>query len=155
MVQERVPEQEAVVDPDQIENYIHLSEKLMGYVLNLSSFLTNILDSGPGRYVYNYADKPDMTMEELVRIASEALGNGPGIRWRIPYPIGLLGGYAFDLLARITGKTYPISSIRIKKFVADTRVSAKRIRETGFSAPYSLAEGLNRMIASEFASPRD
>jgi len=131
------------------------NEKSMGYVLNLSSFLTEILESAPGRHVYNYADKPDMTMGEFVGFASEALGNGPGIKWRIPYPIGLLSGYAFDLLARITGKTYPISSIRIKKFAADTKVSAKRIQETGFSAPYSLAEGLNRMISSEFASPRD
>ncbi len=131
------------------------NEKSMGYVLNLTSFLTEILEGGPGRHVYNYADKPDMTMEELVGFASEALGNGPGIKWRIPYTIGLLSGYAFDLLARITGKTYPISSIRIKKFAADTKVSAKRIQETGFSAPYSLAEGLNRMISSEFASPRD
>jgi hypothetical protein len=57
-----------------------------------------------------------------------------------------LGGYAFDFLSRITGKTYPISSIRIKKFVANTKVSADRIRQTGFVAPYSLAEGLNRMI---------
>ena len=126
------------------------NKKSMGYVLNLSSFLTKILKSGPGRHVYNYADKPDMTVEELVRIASEALGNGPGIKWKIPYPIGLLGGYAFDLLARITGKTYPISSIRIKKFVAHTKVAADRLRETGFVAPYSLAEGLERMIASEF-----
>ena len=94
-------------------------------------------------------------MEELVRIASEALGNGPGIKWRIPYAIGLLGGYAFDILARITGKTYPISSIRIKKFAANTKVSAKRIQETGFSAPYSLAEGLNRMISSEFLHDSD
>jgi len=131
------------------------NEKSMRYVLNLSSFLTNILEGGPGRYVYNYADKPDMTIEQLARIAFEALGNGPGIKWRIPYAIGLLGGYAFDFLSRITGKTYPISSIRIKKFAANTKVSAKRIRQTGFSPPYSLAEGLNRMISSEFLQNSD
>jgi nucleoside-diphosphate-sugar epimerase len=131
------------------------NEKSMGYVLNLSGFLTKILESGPGGHVYNYADKPDMTMEELVGIASEALGNGPEIKWKIPYSIGLLGGYAFDILARITGKTYPISSIRIKKFVSDTKVAADRLRETGFVAPYSLAEGLERMIASEFLQESD
>ena len=131
------------------------NEKSMGYVLNLSSFLTKILESGPGRHVYNYADKPDMTMEELVTIASKALGNGLGIKWRIPYTLGLFGGYAFDLLARVTRKTYSISSIRVKKFGADTRVSADRLRKTGFVAPYSLVEGLNRMIASEFLHHRD
>jgi ubiquinone/menaquinone biosynthesis C-methylase UbiE len=32
MPRERIPEQEAIVDSNQIEEYIHLSEKLMGYV---------------------------------------------------------------------------------------------------------------------------
>jgi len=91
-----------------------------------------------------------MTVGELVKTALNALGRRPEIKWRIPYLLGLFGGYAFDVLARITGKTYPISSIRIKKFVADTKVSADRVRETGFRPPYSLAEGLQRMIASEF-----
>ena len=131
------------------------NEKSMGYVLNLSGFLTNILESVPGRYVYNYADKPDMSTEQLVRTALRALGKEPEIKFRIPYMIGLFGGYAYDLLSRITGKTYPISSIRIIKFVADTKVSAKRLQETGFTAPYSLTEGLERMIASEFLQEPD
>ncbi|MBW2647974.1 MAG: hypothetical protein JRE23_17735 [Deltaproteobacteria bacterium] len=116
----------------------------------MSQFLIGLLQSEPGTHVYNYADKPDMTVGELVKTALNALGRRPEIKWRIPYLLGLFGGYAFDVLARITGKTYPISSIRIKKFVADTKVSADRVRETGFRPPYSLAEGLQRMIASEF-----
>mgnify|MGYP005620153475 CR=1 FL=1 len=115
-------------------------------------FLIGLLQAEPGAHVYNYADKPDMTVGELVKTALKALGKKPVVRWRIPYVIGLLGGYAFDFLARITGKTYPVSSIRIMKFAADTKVSADRVRETGFSPPYSLAEGLQRMISSEFCS---
>ena len=126
------------------------NEKSMGYILNVSRFLANLLDSGPGRHIYNYADKPDMTAEKLVRTALKALGRNPEIKLRIPYKFGLLGGYVFDLLSRITGKTYPISSIRIKKFAANTKVAAERLQETGFVAPYSLTEGLNRMISSEF-----
>ena len=131
------------------------NEKSMAYVLNISSFLAKLLEIGPGRHVYNYADKPDMTVEELVVTALKALGKEPRVKWRIPYAIGLLGGYAFDLVAGITGKTYPISSIRIKKFAAGTKVSAERLRKTGFSPPYSLADGLNRMIASEFLQNSD
>ena len=131
------------------------NEKSMAYVLNISSFLAKLLEIGPGRHVYNYADKPDMTVEELVVTALKALGKEPKTKWRIPYAIGLFGGYTFDLIAGITGKTYPISSIRIKKFAADTKVSAERLRKTGFSPPYSLADGLNRMIASEFLQNSD
>ena len=130
------------------------NKKSMGYVLNISRFLLKVLELGPGRHIYNYADKPDLTVQELVSIAHKALGKTPAIQWNMPYPLGLAAGCFFDLLARAMGKTYPISSIRIKKFVADTTVSAKRLKETGFVAPYSLAEGLERMVASEFSHHR-
>jgi nucleoside-diphosphate-sugar epimerase len=126
------------------------NKKSMGYVLNISRFLTMLVQSPAGSRIYNYADKPDFDMTELVSLLLKTLGNGGDITFRLPYGIGLLGGYAFDCLARITGKTYPISSIRIKKFCADTIISAEKLKETGFQAPYSLAEGLNRMIKSEF-----
>ncbi|MCG2788390.1 MAG: NAD-dependent epimerase/dehydratase family protein [Actinomycetia bacterium] len=126
------------------------NRKSMGYVRNISHFLTMILGSTSGRHVYNYADKPDFSTKQLVATVSNALGKDRKINFRLPYSVGLLGGYAFDLLAKITGRTYPISSIRIKKFCADTRVSAEKLRETGFTAPYSLADGLNRTISKEF-----
>jgi nucleoside-diphosphate-sugar epimerase len=126
------------------------NRKSMGYVYNLTEFLKNLLDFGPGEFIYNYADKPDLSTDDLLKITRNALGNNPRINFRIPYFIGLLGGYAFDCLARITGKAYPISSIRIKKFCADTRISAEKAKETGFIAPYSLTDGLKRMISSEF-----
>jgi nucleoside-diphosphate-sugar epimerase len=131
------------------------NKKSMGYVLNLSSFLIKVLELGPGQHIYNYADKPDLTVQELVSIANKALGKTPAIQWKMPYPLGLAAGYFFDLLARAMGRTYPISSIRIKKFVADTRVSSEKLKETGFVAPYSLAEGLERMIASDFPQSSD
>lgn len=126
------------------------NKKSMGYVLNLSRFLTILAQINPGRHAYNYADKPDLSTEELVTTALKAFGKGHRINFRIPYAIGLLGGYAFDLLAKITGRTYPVSSIRIKKFCAETRVCAERLKEIGFIPPYSLTDGLSRMIASDF-----
>ena len=126
------------------------NKKSMGYVLNLSRFLVNLLDFGPGIHVYNYADKPDLQVQDLVDIVYDTLKKKPAVKWKIPYPIGLMAGYIFDALARVTGRTFPISSIRIKKFAADTTVSAKKLKETGYVAPYSLSEGLSRMITSEF-----
>ena len=127
------------------------NKKSMGYVLNISRFLTMVLDGKPGRHIYNYADKPDLETGELVGITLSALGKKRKPNFRIPYTIGLLAGYAFDLLAKTTRKTYPISSIRIRKFCAETVVSAEKLREIGFTAPYSLAAGLNRMISYEFS----
>ncbi len=126
------------------------NKKSMGYVLNISRFLTILLNCPHGKHVYNYADKPDFNTDQLVTTVSDALGNGSKTNFRLPYSVGLLGGYAFDLLAKIIGRTYPISSIRIKKFCADTIVSAEKLKETGFTAPYSLSDGLKKMISSEF-----
>ncbi|MBW2671295.1 MAG: NAD-dependent epimerase/dehydratase family protein, partial [Deltaproteobacteria bacterium] len=127
-----------------------INRKSMGYVLNLTSFLATLLKSNPGKYVYNYADKPDLCMNELIKIFHNTLGENSKINFQIPYVLGLMGGYVFDILAKITGKTYPISSIRIKKFCADTLVSAEKVKDTGFTAPYLLTDGLKRMISSEF-----
>ena len=126
------------------------NKKSMGYVLNLTQFLIICLKFQPGKHVYNYTDKPDLTMNELVKIVRNALGKKSKTNIQIPYAFGLLGGYAYDILAKITGKTYPVSSIRIKKFCANTIINAEKLKETGFVAPYALEEGLNRMIQSEF-----
>jgi len=69
---------------------------------------------------------------------------------RVPYWIGLAGGYLFDLAALMTGRNFPISSIRIKKFCAGTQVAADKLRQTGFRPTYSLEKGLERMIAADF-----
>ena len=122
----------------------------MGYVLNLTSFLATLLKSEPGQFVYNYADKPDLCMNELINIFYTMLGKNNRINFKIPYTIGLMGGYGYDILAKITGKTYPISSIRIKKFCADTVIHTDILQKTDFVPPYTLAEGLSRMIKSEF-----
>lgn len=111
----------------------------MGYVLNLSSFLTAFTGTSPGKHLYNYADKPDLSLNELIQIFHSAIGKNSNARFKIPYVLGLIGGYGYDLLAKITGKTYPVSSIRIKKFCADTVINTDKLRQTGFVPSYTLA----------------
>jgi nucleoside-diphosphate-sugar epimerase len=126
------------------------NRKSMGYVLNLTKFLVSLLKSPSGQFVYNYADKPDLSMNELIQIFYNTVGGNNRVNLRIPYPIGLIGGYCYDILAKITGITYPISSIRIKKFCADTVINTDKMKKTGFYPSYTLVEGLSRMIKSEF-----
>jgi nucleoside-diphosphate-sugar epimerase len=126
------------------------NKKSMCYVLNIVSFLTTLLKYEPGKFICNYADKPDLSMNELINIFYNTIGKNPKIKIKIPYALGLMGGYGFDILGKITGKTYPISLIRIKKFCADTVVDTDKLQSTDFIPPYTLAEGLSRMIKSEF-----
>ena len=123
--------------------------KSIAYVGNVSAFLAHALTFGKGTHLYNYADKPDLNMRDFVISVRDALGK-EGTGPRIPYLPGLLGGYTFDILAKLTGKKFPISSIRVRKFCANTIVNADKLEQTDFKAPYSLKTGLQDMIAAEF-----
>lgn len=125
------------------------NKKSMGYVGNIAKLLLEMIDAKEGLTLYNFADKPDLKGIEIVNIIRSEMGKEE-IKFKIPYSIGLLGGYAFDLASKITGKKFPISSIRIKKFAADTTISTKKLQASGFKPPFSLEEGLRRMVRSEF-----
>jgi len=126
------------------------NKKSMGYVGNIVEFLLFCLDYGPGFKLFNYADKPDLTTNELIKIARNTFKRNGSSKLHIPYSVGLLGGFAFDVLANISGKSFPISSIRIKKFCADTTISIGRLSETGFKPPYTLKQALEKTIKAEF-----
>jgi nucleoside-diphosphate-sugar epimerase len=126
--------------------------KSMAYVGNISQFLVQLLNNSPGSgcHIYNYADKPDLTMDDLIHTVFAAIRTERKSFLRLPYSVGLLGGYVFDLFARITGRSYPISSIRMKKFCANTIMEAEKVNQLGFSAPYSLTDAIHKTIAFEF-----
>jgi len=128
------------------------NRKSMAYVGNVAAFIKFCFETKkPGLRVLNYTDQPDLTMSELVLQAEESL-NRKLPPFRLPYWIGLLGGFGFDLLTRITKKKFPISSIRIKKFCATTQFDATLAHNLGFEAPFTLAEGLDRTLKSEFGN---
>lgn len=130
------------------------NQKSMAYVGNIVAFLKYLIENKVQGYnVYNYIDKPDFTMNELVGHVSKVLDKHIPMT-HFPYWLGMLGGYAFDLLAFITRKKLTISSVRVKKFCATTQFDASKAIATGFKAPYSLGEGLARTLEFEFVHPR-
>ena len=56
----------------------------------------------------------------------------------IPYWLGMLGGYGFDMLAFVTRKKLTVSSVRVKKFCATTEFDASKALATGFKALYKV-----------------
>ena len=127
------------------------NRKSMAYVGNVAQFLVECLDKPAGFHLFNYADKPDLSVAELLRVANRSLDrNAAGIGVCLPYWAGLLAGWAFDGLAKVSGRKLPVSSIRVRKFCADTTVSTSRLESTGFRRPYSLEEALRRTVQKEF-----
>jgi GlcNAc-P-P-Und epimerase len=128
------------------------NRKSMGYVGNIAAFLASLGECAtPGTQTFNYADKPDLSTAELVDLVTTWMGKPSGSWRRLPYVVGMAGGVSFDLLSRLTGKTFRISSARIRKFCADTTVSIERLRSAGYVPPYTLAEGMTRFLAHEFS----
>jgi nucleoside-diphosphate-sugar epimerase len=126
-----------------------LNQKSMAYVENVAAFLEYALDFKPGVHIYNYIDKPDFTMNTLVGHVNELLGRSSVIKFRLPFSLGLLIGSSFDLAAKITGKKFPISAIRVKKFCANSLYKSA-IESTGFKPPVSLMEAIEKTVCFEF-----
>ena len=123
--------------------------KSMGYVGNVAEFLKQQLDKKPGYYVYNYADKPDLSSQQIVDIVREEMGL-QSTSLKIPYSVGLLGGLALDFVSKVTGKKFPVSAVRVQKFCADTTINSSAAMTSGFAPPYSLEDGLRNMVKHEF-----
>ena len=126
-----------------------LNRKSMAYVENVVAFLEYSLDFKPGVHIYNYIDKPDFTMNSLVAHVNKLLGRPAEIKFSFPFSIGLLIGSCFDLVAKITGKKFPISAIRVKKFCANS-VYESAIESTGFIPPVPLMKAIEKTVRFEF-----
>jgi len=124
--------------------------KSMAYVENVAAFLEQAVTAKPGVHVYNYIDKPDINMNDLVKLVRKSIGKGNGSFFRLPYWFGYSAAKLLDGVAFITGKSFPISSIRVKKFCSTTSFSSSTISDSGFVAPFSLDEGLKNTIQYEF-----
>lgn len=127
------------------------NKKSMGYVGNIAFFLASLTKETKKLDIFNFAGKNDLTTNEIVSIVKDELKIEKNFL-TLPYFIGIIGGYTFDIISKITGKKFPISVVRIQKFTADTTVSTKHLYESGFKEPYNLEDGLRNMIKFEFLS---
>lgn len=124
--------------------------KSMSYVQNIAGFVMHTLEHRKaGAAVFNYADEPDLTARQIVDTIHDALGRARP-RISLPYWLGMAAGHMLDALATVSGRSFPVSAVRIRKFNANTRVSAAKARASGFAARHSLSDGLALMIRKEF-----
>lgn len=125
--------------------------KSIAYVGNVAAFLAHALTMGPGVHISNYVDGPDMTTHDLVTHIYQCLGMHVRIR-RVPKAFAMACGHALDIASRISGRKFPISAIRVRKFSETTQFKANRVPQWGFRPPYTLVEGLARTVKSEFGN---
>ena len=125
------------------------NKKSMAYVENVAAFLEHLLSFNKKYLVCNYVDKPDFDMNTLVETVYSSLGRKySGIHF--PLWLGIAGASVFDLLSKITGKKFPISVIRVKKFCSDSHFTSSIISETGYIPPVKIKGALEETIKFEF-----
>ena len=126
------------------------NKKSMSYIGNIVAFILFLIEKKlVGYELYNYVDKPDLTTTDLVKYTGQILGKKiPTIR--IPYWLGMLGGYGFDIVAFVFRKKLNVSSVRVKKFCSVTQFDSRKAMSSGFVPPYTMEEGLRNMLENEF-----
>lgn len=130
------------------------NKKSMAYVGNIVALIKNRLEKKElGYHIFNYADKPDFSMVELTQTIEEKMKiKLPSIK--IPYLLGMMGGYGFDFISVLSGKKFSISSVRVQKFCATTQFDASKVHSV-FKSPYTLEEGLNKTLDHEFINKQE
>lgn len=130
------------------------NRKSMAYVENIAAFIEYSMSFKPGVHIYNFIDKPDFTMNTLVANVNRILGRPEKIGFRLPFAVGYSIGKGFDLVAAITGKRFAISSIRVKKFCANS-VYNTATDKTGFVPPVPLEQALAQTVRYEFVESHE
>jgi len=130
------------------------NKKSMAYVGNIVALIKERIEKAEsGFFIFNYADKPDFSMTELVKVI-EVKMNISVSKAKVPYWLGMLGGYCFDFLGLVTGKKLSISSVRVQKFCATTQFNADKVQVV-FKAPFTLKEGLDKTLDHEFVNQKE
>ena len=129
------------------------NKKSMAYIGNVVAFLETCVATDQKYGVYNYVDTPDLSMNELVSQVRAKLKGKTGVGLRLPYWLGLILGYTADLVANISGRNLPVSSIRVKKFTSATEFKSAKESLDNFQAPFLLRDGVQRTLQTEFIAP--
>ncbi len=123
--------------------------KSMAYVENVAAFLEYSLEFKKNLSIYNYIDKPDMNMNELISLTRNILFDKNNTGLRLPKVLGLAVGYLVDIFQNFSNYEFPISSIRIKKFLSTSQFSTS-VEDTGFRRPVSMENAFKKTIRYEF-----
>jgi len=130
------------------------NRKSMAYVENIAAFIEYTMSFKPGVHIYNFIDKPDFTMNQLVSSVKRILGRSTRVGLRIPFVVGYAIGKGFDLVAFLTRRRLTISAIRVKKFCANS-VYNTAVDNTGFVPPVPLTQALEQTVHHEFIEKHD
>ena len=119
--------------------------KSLAYIENIAEFLKFSLTMPRGLHIYNYVDKPDLTMNELISFIRSVGTDNNSILFRLPLWLGLFAARIIDLLSILLRTQFSVSYVRMLKFSQTTQFDSS-IKSTKFVQPFTLRSGLQRTI---------
>lgn len=125
------------------------NRKSISCVENVADFLAFCVDLPADRLVVNYADKPDLTMAELVADVNRLAGLSHASPLRVPYPLAAAVAMGLDHLGGWTGRSFRITAERVRKFCANTQYSSARARALAFAPTVPVREALRKLVHAE------
>lgn len=120
--------------------------KSMAYVENVVSFLVYLAARPKRHEIFNYSDKPDLSVRELVNFSDSVLGRTELRRLSLPLWLGVSIGIAADVASKLLRRSLPISEIRVRKFCSPSEIDASKAMNSGFVPPVQMIKGLEEMI---------
>lgn len=126
------------------------NRKSMAFVENVAAFLDYQINASAGYHLHNYVDKPDYDMNTLISTLRKTLHGKEGTGPRMPVGVALTLGHALDFIARLSGRSFPLSAIRVRKFFSDTAFTSSAHDVPGFLAPVAIGDGLQQTLQREF-----
>ena len=127
------------------------SRKSIAYVGNIAAFLKFLLTvGGQQTEVFNYADKPDLRMNEMVPLVRDSFGYGASLPMRLPYGLIYPVAMVLDWIAAVTNRSFPVSRVRLKKFCSNSQFATGKLKAAGFEPEYELTDALSRTRSAEF-----
>lgn len=130
--------------------------------IKTTSYIENLLDAHMflmekmkkehllGHHIYHYVDTPGLTTASLVDILYKCLGK-KGPRIRLPLSIVAPIASVSDVLGRVLGIDFPVTSARVRKFCRATNFTAAKLLSAGFVPGHANEDALARTVAWHIA----
>lgn len=129
------------------------NHKSIAYVENVADFFLHFLGSRPGIHTYNYVDGPELDMNQLVSLVRGTLFGKAEVGPRLPLSVGFLIGGLADAIARLTGKSLPLSRQRVRKFISTTSFTTRHADDHRFVPQVDLSQAIQTTLHAEFIQP--
>lgn len=97
-----------------------------------------------GFEVYNISDPEELTLGQLASMIAE-LAAAPSPR-RVPRTFAVMVARFGDLLTRVTGREFTLTTSRLKQMLSDSVFPCEKLPAAGFRHPQTTRQGLAEML---------